>query len=245
MTRHERASGPAAFAPPPVGDDPSPVAAGLRSVATAAGRHRRLLAAVCAGAAVVVAVSALTPGTGGSSSPDAGRPARSALLPVGAGSGPAGDAERVAVAVRLADPAGLLLVRAGSHAEVLAGPSADVAGMPLASGTGSGTGSGTASGAGSGAGSGTGSGSASGSPVGEVLAADAVVLAVPQPPGTGSAAAPGAGVPGLLAGSGAGGGSGGLDGVVVLAVPPADARRIAAAAGTRPLSVAVALAPSS
>ena len=76
-----------------------------------------------------------------------------------------------------------------------------------------------------------------------MLAADAVVLAVPQPPVTGSGAASGAGVSGLLGSSGGGGGSAGLDGVVVLAVPPSDARRIAAVAGTRPLSVAVALAP--
>jgi hypothetical protein len=196
------------------------LAAGLRSVAAVVGRHRRLLASVCAGVAVVIAVSALTPPPAGSSSADAARTAGPALLPAGAGDGPAGDADRVAVAVRLADPAGLLLVRAGSHAEVLAGPAADVGG-PAPPGT------------------------ASANTPGEVLAADAVVLAVPQPPATSSAATSGAGVPGLLGGSGAGGGRIGLDGVVVLAVPPADARRIAAAAGTRPLSVAVALAASS
>jgi len=76
-----------------------------------------------------------------------------------------------------------------------------------------------------------------------VLASDAVVLAVPHPPGATSASDAGAGVSGLLASSG--GGSAGLDGVVVLAVPPTDARRIAAAAGVRALSVAVALAPGS
>jgi pilus assembly protein CpaB len=206
---------PAAFASPPGGDEPSPLAAGLRSVAVVAGRHRRVLAAVCAGAAVVVTVSALTPASAPSSPTDGGRAAGSALLPAGTGDQPAEDADRVAVTVRLADPAGLLLVRAGSHAEVLAGPAADAGGVPVAAGTGSAS--------------------------GEVLASDAVVLAVPRPPGTGSASTSEAGVSGLLASSG--GGLSGLDGVVVLAVPPPDARRIAAAAGTRTLSVAVALAP--
>jgi hypothetical protein len=196
------------------------MAAGLRSVAAVVGRHRRLLASVCAGGAVVVAVSAVTPPPAGSSTSDDAGGARPALLPAGAGDGPAGDADRVALAVRLADPAGLLLVRAGSHAEVLAGPAADV-GMPPAPGT------------------------ASGNTAGEVLAADAVVVAVPQPSGPGPATGSGAGVSGLLGSSGGGGGRTGLDGVVVLAVPPSDARRIAAAAGTRPLSVAVALSPRS
>jgi hypothetical protein len=206
---------PAAFASPPAGDERSPRAAGLRTVAVVAGRHRRVLAAVCAGAAVVVTVSALTPPSAASSAADAARASGSALLPAGAGKQPAENADRVAVTVRLADPAGLLLVRAGSHAEVLAGPGADAGGVPAASGTGSSS--------------------------GEVLAPDAVVLAVPRPPGTTSATDSGAGVSGLLASSG--GGSTGLDGVVVLAVPPSDARRIAAAAGTRALSVAVALPP--
>jgi hypothetical protein len=208
---------PAAFASPPAGDERSPLAAGLRTVAVVAGRHRRVLAAVCAGAAVVVTVSALTPPSAASSPADAARASGSALLPAGAGKQPAENADRVAVTVRLADPAGLLLVRAGSHAEVLAGPGADAGGVPAASGTGS------------------------SSPSGEVLAPDAVVLAVPRPPGTTAATDSGAGVSGLLASSG--GGSTGLDGVVVLAVPPSDARRIAAAAGTRALSVAVALPP--
>jgi hypothetical protein len=217
----ETARRPAAFASPPVGDERSPLAASLRPVAVVAGRHRRLLASVFAAAAVVVAVSALTPPAAGVPSADAARPAGPVLVPAGAGDRPAGSADRVAVAVRLADPAGLLLVRAGSHAEVLAGPAPEVGGVPAASGT-----------------------SVASSP-GEVLAADAVVLAVPQPPGTGSAQAPGAGVSGLLGSSGTAGGSAGLEGVVVLAVPPSDARRLAAAAGTRPLSVAVAIAAGS
>ena len=135
------------------------------------------------------------------------------LLPGGAGAEPVAAADRVAVAVRLADAAGLLLLRPGSHAELLAGPAADAA-----------------------------------SPVdradGEVLAPDAVVLAVPAPPALGSAAgaaraAAGGGVSGLLSSPGAV--SSGLDGVVVLGVQPSDARRIAAAAGVRALSVAVAV----
>jgi hypothetical protein len=211
------------LAAPPVLDDPSPLVAALRSVTTIASRHRRLLASVCAGGAVVVTVSGLTPQAGASSSSDPGRMAVPGLLPAAAGNLPAGDADRVAVAVRLADPAGLLLLRAGSHAELLAGPAADVTGVPAAPGSATGVVPGTSA--------------------GEVLVTDAVVLVVPQPPMTGSVAASGAAVSGLLGSSGAGGGSAGLEGVVVLAVPPSDARRIAAAAGTRPLSVAVALAP--
>jgi hypothetical protein len=213
MAPREAVPRPAAFAAPLLGDEPSPLAAGLRSAAALTRRHRRLLAATCAGAAVVVAMSALTPSSPGSLPPDARGGAGSALLPTGAGDRPAGDADRVAVTVRLADPAGLLLVRAGSHAEVMAGPAADAGASP-----------------------------ASASAGGEVLAEDAVVVAVPQPPATGSSAGSGAPAPGLLAGSATSGASTGLDGVVVLAVPPSDARRIAAAAGTRPLSVAVALA---
>jgi hypothetical protein len=137
-------------------------------------------------------------------------------LPAGAGTGRAGDADRVAVTVRLADAAGLLLLRAGSHAEVLAGPAPDAGGDVAGAGL-----------------------------EGEVLAPDAVVLAVPQPPGGGASTTgdsgsgvSGSGVSGLLGGSG---GAGGLDGVVLVAVPPSDARRIAAASGSRALSVAVAV----
>jgi hypothetical protein len=215
MARRPTASRPPAFAAPPFGDEPSPLAAGLRSVAVAIRRHRRLGAAVCAGVAVVVAVSALTPPSAASPSVTGQREAAS-LLPTGAGGGPAADADSVAVTVRLADPAGLLLVRAGSHTEVLAGPSGDA---PVAA-------------------AGTTGSSA------EVLSADAVVLAVPKPLVAGSSESVTAGAGGLLGGSGGAAASTGLDGVVVLAVPPEDGRRIAAAAGVRPLSVAVALAPT-
>src|SRR3954453_22583723 len=141
MAPRERALGkstprPAWFASPPGGEEPSPLGAGLRTVAVVAGRHRRVLAAMCAGAAVVVAVSALTPPSAASSPADGGSVAGSALLPASAGDQPAGNADRVAVTVRLADPAGLLLVRAGSHAEVLAGPAADAGGAGGARGRG-------------------------------------------------------------------------------------------------------------
>jgi hypothetical protein len=200
---------PARVASPAFGDDPSSLPAGLRPVAVLVRRHRRLLAALCAAGAVVVAVSALTPSSPAPVDP----PAASSLLPTGSGDASASDATRVAVAVRLADPAGLLLLRRGSHAEVLAGPAADAAGA---------------------------AGPPSPDPGAEVVAPDAVVVAVPQPPTTGSAGvASGSGVSGLLAATGTA--SGGWDGVVVLAVPPSDARRIAAAAGTRALSVAVAV----
>jgi hypothetical protein len=206
MAHRAKGPRPAAFAALG-GEDPSSLAARLRAAGAVTARHRRLLSAACAGASVVVAVSALTP----SAPTPADRSGTSLVLPAGAGAARAAGADRVAMTVRLADPAGLLLLRAGSHAEVLAGPVPDVAGTP------------------------------SGDQAGEVLAEDAVVLAVPQPPSVGAAGdASGSGVSGMLATTGTG--SGGLDGVVVLAVPPADARRIAAVASTRALSVAVAVA---
>jgi hypothetical protein len=197
----------ATFPSPPVLDEPASLAARLRAVAVLAARRRRLLAALCAGAAVLVAVSALTPqpiaaGAGAGNPP--------AALPPGAGARVPALADRLAVAVRLADPAGVLLLRVGSHAQVLAGAPADASTIP-----------GTAP-----------------VPTGEVLAEDAVVLAVPQPPSPGNAQAA-APVSGLLGAGNAE--SGGMDGVVLLAVPPPDARRLAAAGGTRALSVAVAL----
>jgi hypothetical protein len=196
------------------GDDPSSLAAALRPFTRAIDRHRRLLAAVCAGAAVVVAVSALTPSAPAAF--DAASAGRSSVLPVGAGDAAVAGADRVAVAVRLADAAGVLLLRPGSHAEVLAGPPAD-GGWSAAGSAGSAAAAGDA----------------------EVLASDAVVLAIPEPAGAAGGASSGAGVSGLLGSSSAA--TGGLDGVVVLAVPPSDARRLAAAAGTRALSVAVAV----
>lgn len=207
-------------------DDPSRVASTVRSIRAVAVRRRRLLAALCAGAAVLVAVSAMTPAPAASEAPD-GHQAADGALAAAAGSLAADVAERVAVAVRLADPAGLLLLRVGAHAEVIAGPRSDP-GLPVGSGA-------------------VASGSAADS---EVLAPDAVVLALPGAPGTFPAGDDGSGGSGGsllndLGGSGTGVGSlgttRGLDGVVLVAVPPSDARRLAAAAGTRALSVAVGL----
>jgi hypothetical protein len=193
-------------APAPFLDEAAgPLAARVRRARALASRSRRLAAALCAGAAVLTAVSALTPApadpvpAGGGASAIA-----SVALPAGAGAGPAGEAERVAVTVRLADAAGALLLRPGVHVEVIAGPPAGSAGTTADAGD------------------------------AVVLAADAVVLVVPQP---GSDAEEDAGL--LAAGSATGGP--GLGGVVVLSVAPADAHRLVAAAGTRPLSVTVAL----
>jgi hypothetical protein len=213
--------------PPGFFEDQSSLAAWVRALRALGARHRRLLAALCAGASVFVAVSALmptSPAPGEVSAPKGSAAGSSlpAVLPSGAGALAAGDAERVAVTVRLADPAGLLLLRVGAHAEVLAGPPPD-GGVPNPGGEGT----------------------------GEVLAPDAVVLAVPAALGRPGADADGSGVDsagGLLAGVGGQGQSGqaagmssGLDGVVLLAVQPSDARRLAAAAGSRSLSVAVGL----
>src|SRR4051794_24499626 len=101
----------------PFGHEPAPAGTGLHPVAAVLRRHRRLLAAVCAGAAVVVSVSALTPSS--SPPPERGGGRGSSLLPAGAGKTLAAGADRVAVAVRLADPAGVLLLGQGAHAEVL------------------------------------------------------------------------------------------------------------------------------
>jgi hypothetical protein len=211
-------------------DEHLPLAAKVRAVRALGARHRRLLAAVCAGAAVLVAVSALTPQPAAPTAapPPGGRlPASPVPDPLAAGGAVVpGEADRLAVAVRLADPAGLLLLHVGAHAEVLAGPPPEGA-LPSAGG-------------------------ASGDAAGEVLAPDAVVLAIPSAPGTAGPEAAASGAEsaggGLLAGIGAptpaGQGAGttaGLDGVVLLAVPPSDARRLAAAASTRSLSVAVGL----
>ena len=210
-------------------EEQSPPAARLRAVAALGARHRRVVAALSAGGAVLVAVSALTPSPSAGNAPGAGERTASrplGALPAAAGARAPGDAERVAVAVRLSDPAGLLMVRVGAHVEVLAGPAGD-GGLP-----------------GTGNGAGTGSG-------GEIVAPDAVVLAVPAAPGTAHDLAGRAGddgAPGLLgamsADGGATGASGtpsGWDGVVLLAVPPSDALHLAAAAGTRSLSIAVGL----
>jgi hypothetical protein len=181
-----------------------PLAAKLRRARALAARSRRLGAAVCAGAAVLAAVSALTP-PAAEPAPQGGTawgPAAVAL-PAGAGAGPAAGADLVAVTVRLADAAGTLLLRPGVHVEVIGGAPA-------------------------------GSATAGDATDAAVLAADAVVLVVPQPAGDAG------GDSGLL-GGGAAPGQPGLAGVVVLSVTPADAHRLAAATGTRPLSVTVAL----
>lgn len=202
----------------------------IRRVAAWAARHRRLVAALCAGAAVLVAVSAVTPSAparGEASGVGVGLPAPppAALVPAAAGARAPGDAERVAVAVRLTDPAGLLLLRVGAHARVLAGRAADGA-LPVPANAPA-----TDDGA-------------------QIVAEDAVVLAVPAPPGRAAgalASAGGEGSTGLLGGftdgavDTAAGTGGGLDGVVLLAVLPSDARRLAAAASSQPLSVAVGL----
>jgi hypothetical protein len=162
-------------------------------------------AALCAGAAVLAAVSALTPASPDPAPVTAG--SASVPLPPGAGAGPVAAAARVAVTVRLADVAGTLLLHPGVHVEVIGGAPAGSAGTTTG-----------------------------GLSDAAVLAEDAVVLGVPQP---GSEVADDGG----LLGGGPAGGDSGLAGVVVLSVGPYDAHRLAAAAGTRPLSVTVALPP--
>jgi hypothetical protein len=191
-------------AAPFLDDAAGPLTARLRRARALASRSRRLGAAACAGAAVLAAVSALTPAPG-EPLPEGGITSglASVALPAGAGAGPVAGAERVAVTVRLADAAGTLLLRPGVHVEVIGGAPA-----------GSAAATGDAADA-------------------AVLAADAVVLVVPQPGSD-------AGQVGLLAADPSGS-QPGLAGVVVLSVAPADVHRLAAATGTRPLSVAVAL----
>ena len=110
--------------------------------------------------------------------------------------------------MRLADAAGTLLLRPGIHIEV-------VGGAPLGSAV-----------------------ATEGDADAVVLAADAVVLVVPQPDSAGSSDGSAGGS--LLAAAPATADPG-LGGVAVLSVAAADAHRLAAAAGTRSLSVAVAL----
>jgi hypothetical protein len=187
------------------------LAARLHAARALAARHRRLAAAVCAGAAVLAAVSALTPASPAPTPAEAGTGGLAPItLPAGAGAGAVDGADRVAVTVRLADAAGTLLLRPGIHVEVIGGAPA-------------------------------GSAAADGAADAVVLAADAVVLVVPQAGGEGISDVSGDGS--VLAGGSATGDSG-LGSVAVLSVPPADAHRLAAAAGTRSLSVAVALPPS-
>ncbi len=101
------------------GDGPLP--APVRRALALGARHRRLAAALCAGASVLAAVSALTPAPVAATA-DALPGARPRVtLPAGAGTRPAGPGDRVAVTVRLADPAGVLLLHPGAHVEVVAG----------------------------------------------------------------------------------------------------------------------------
>lgn len=182
-----------------------PLEARLRTARALAARHRRLAAALCAGTAVLATVSALTPATPAAPGEGAGGGPPALVLPAGAGTAAVGDG-RVAVTVRLVDPAGVLLARPGAHVEVIGGAPAGAAGQ------------------------------VGGDAV--VLAADAVVLAVPRATG-GAGPGPEAGV--LDAAPTGSGGPAGVDGVLVLSVSPSDAHRLAGAAGVRPLSLAVAL----
>jgi hypothetical protein len=191
---------------PVLGPPGSALVARLQAAHAFAARHRRLAAAVCAGAGVLAAVSALTPAA---PTPVPTASAAAGLtpvtLPAGAGSSAVTGARRVAMTVRLADVAETLLLRPGIHVEVIGGaPAGSVAATD-------------------------GGGEAA------VLAADAVVLVVPQP------AADPASDGTLLGSPGSSEAGTALGGVAVLSVSPGDARRLAAAAGTRPLSVTVAL----
>jgi hypothetical protein len=203
--------------PVPLLDAPEgALAARLHAARALAARHRRLAAAVCAGAAVLAAVSALTPAAPAPALAEASAGGLAPIaLPAGAGARAVDGADRVAVAVRLADAAETLLLRPGIHVEVIGGAPAGSA--------------------------------ATDSPADAVvLAADAVVLVVPEAGSVGSSvgssdgSSVGSSDGGLLGGGSATGDSG-LAGVAVLSVAPADAHRLAAAAGTRPLSVTVAL----
>ena len=218
-------------------------------------RHRRLLAAGCLALAVLVAIPVVAPGEpvrvpvlvaarplppGHLITPAdltvAGWPPEArpdGVLAVAAGrvtAGPVGRGEpltgtrvlgpdllagapagTVAVTVRPADPAALLLLPVGSRVTVLAG-TGDTA-----------------------AGSATGEARRA-----EVLVRSALVLAPAGHDGGGPEAGDDTGAlggvlaPGAVTGAGAGAGA-----VVVLAVAPDEARRLAAATGTRPLTLAL------
>jgi hypothetical protein len=127
----------------------------------------------------------------------------------------------VAVTVRLTDPAGLAMASTGRPIQLLGGPGADST---------------------AGAGQGT-PGEADGVPAAgraELLAADALVLAVPAPTDAGAAdGQPGGGLLSTAtAGAVAAGGQSG-SGVLIVAVDADTAARLVAAAGTRTISVAV------
>ncbi len=208
----------------------------LRALAARAAGHRRLGAALLAGSAVVAAVQALTPGTAGAGTADGAATQRRGARPAGSlGDLSGADAAtfgRTAVAVRLADPAGLILAAPGRHVDVLAGGALPAAGAPSQEQARPGG--------------------------GDPVATDAVVLAVPEPPvpagpgdaagdvtGGGSGGVPdgggGGGLAGALGGPATAAGAGAFSGVVVLAVRPADVRGLAAGAGSRAFSLALPL----
>jgi len=176
-----------------------------------------------------------------------GEPLTDVRLRAGGGSGSGGPGGgRVAVTVRLADPASAVVAREGEPVDVLAGPPADpltgaLATAPRPQGAPGGVGA-------------------------AVIVHDATVLAVPPPSpaghgaSAGSGAGSGEGGSGLLgsltdggppadaagAGSAGAGGQAGAAGdssalpagVVLVAVTPGDALQLAAATGGRPLSLA-------
>lgn len=194
------------------------LADGVRALAARGARHRRLAAALLAAAAAVAAVPAVTPSAPPPAAVDGPVTGAPRLLGAPGGAfdaGAVGAAGRTVVAVRLSDVAGLLLAAPGRHVEVLA------------------------------AAAGSGSGAPSDVPAGpaDVVAADALVVAVPEPPGPGTPAGAAAGpLTGVLGGSAdaTDGSAGGLAGVVLLAVPPGDVPRLAGG-GARTLSLALPL----
>ncbi|HET9656327.1 MAG TPA: SAF domain-containing protein [Kineosporiaceae bacterium] len=247
----------------------------LRQVRRALTRHRRGLAAACAAGAVVTAVQAARPSptpvdpvvVAGrdlpagwqltsadlvtASWPRGTRPDGVLPAPVGRTlSGPLRRGEpvtdarltgpglltgqppgTVAVTVRLTDPAGTVLLVPGRRVDLLGGP---VGGPATPSGM-------TAADLLPPPGDPT----APAATKAQLLAAGALVLAVP---GTGAAAPrtgegdPSGGLfPGMAAGAGgsAGGSGSGLPGIVIVAVDPDTAARLSAAAGSRPISVVV------
>ena len=144
----------------------------------------------------------------------------------------------VAVTVRLADPASALVVRAGERADVLAGPATDPLGdtIPAEASAAPGDVPDPAEGSTPD----TGQVGAYGSSA-TVVVRSALVLATPSA-GSGTDPDGGSGLLGSLgdrSGTGSGTGTGSRAGVLLLAVTSADAVRLAAVAGRRPLTVAL------
>ncbi len=197
------------------------LADGVRALAARGARHRRLAAALLAAAAVMAAVPALTPSAPAPAAVDGtvtGAPSFRGAPGAAFDAAAVGAAGRTIVAVRLSDVAGLLLAAPGRHVEVLA--------------------------AAAGSGSGAPSDLVPAGPA-DVVAADALVVAVPEPPDPGTpAGAAGGPLTGVLGGSAdaTDGSAGGLAGVVLLAVSPGDVPRLAGG-GARALSLALPLPP--